>query len=84
VIAGVRYDNIGQIEIPARALQSAGVRFTPIKGIEWSLDMRNLTDERTSTFTNSLGLQQRFPIGDAIFFPIPGRTVLLSLRIFSE
>jgi len=81
VIGGMRYDNIGQIEIPARALQSAGVRFRPIKGIEWALDIRNITDERTATLTNALGFQERFPLGDAIFWPLPGRTVLLSLRI---
>lgn len=84
VIAGMRFDTAGTIEVPARALQSIGVRFRPTKHIEWSLDVRNLTDERTATYPSAIaGRFDREPLGDAIFYPLPGRSALLSVRVFT-
>jgi hypothetical protein len=60
-----------------------GIRFAPVPGLEWSLDVRNLLDERTASYPAFVGGVQREPIADAFGFPIPGRSVLLSVRIFT-
>lgn len=84
VLAGMRADDAGTIEIPARALQSIGVKFMPWPGLEWALDVRNLFDERTATYPGFLpGETLQKPIADALGFPLPGRSVLLSVRIFT-
>lgn len=82
VVAGMKFDTAGLNEIPARALQSIGIRFKPSKEIEWSVDVRNLTDERTATYPSAIpGMTTQQPLGDAIFYPLPGRTALLSVKI---
>jgi hypothetical protein len=88
LIAGIRADDLGSIDVPARVLHSMGVRFRPpkassLQGVEWSLDVRNLLDDRTATFPGFLG-DVRKPLADGLGFPIPGRSVLLSVRLFTD
>jgi hypothetical protein len=80
VVAGVTLDEPGKLEVPARALQSAGFRLDVARGVRVALDVRNLFDVRTA------GYYQQFnnttivnPIGDVYDYPLPGRSILLSL-----
>jgi outer membrane receptor protein involved in Fe transport len=81
VIAGMRFDESGTITIPTRAQHSVGLRFAPTKELSWSLDVRNLFDDRTGTYQGFLGTPVNAPIGDAYYYPLPGRTVLLTFRV---
>lgn len=80
VIAGMRFDEAGTIEIPTRALHSVGLRFSPTKELSWSVDVRALFDQRTGTYAGFLG-PVTAPLGDAFYYPLPGRTVLISMRV---
>ena len=80
VIAGMRFDEAGTIEIPTRALHSVGLRFSPTKELSWSVDVRDLFDQRTGTYAGFLG-PVTAPLGDAFYYPLPGRTVLISMRV---
>lgn len=80
VVAGMRFDEAGTIAIPARAFHSAGLRFSPTKELSWSLDVRNIFDARTGTYDGFLG-PVTAPLGDAYYYPLPGRTVLLTFRV---
>ncbi len=79
VIAGVFADLTGRVEVPTRALHSAGVRLDVpgAKGLRLALDVRNLFDLRTVTYTGFAGTV-RAPIGDVYDYPLPGRSVLVS------
>jgi hypothetical protein len=88
LLAGVRADDLGVIDVPTRVLHSMGVRFRPpnassLKGVEWALDVRNVLDDRTATFPGFVG-DVRKPLADGLGFPIPGRSVLLSCRLFTD
>lgn len=83
LLAGMRADELGQIDIPARLLHSIGVRWRPVNGVEWALDVRNLFDDRTATFAGFIG-DVRKPISDALGFPLPGRSALLSVRLATD
>lgn len=80
LVAGTTIDEPGQLEVPARVLQFAGLRLDPMRGVRVSLDVRNLFDVRTAeypqAFTNG---SLTYPIGDVYDYPLPGRTILLSI-----
>jgi hypothetical protein len=80
VVAGLFTSLTGDVQAPARVLQSAGVRVEPpsLPGFRVALDVRNLFDVRTGTYAGALS--PRLPIGDQFEFPLPGRSVLVSAR----
>jgi hypothetical protein len=81
-VSGIRPDVAGSITIPARVLVSAGARVDVARGVRLALDVRNLLDVRTGTYDGALGPVKE-PIGDNFEYPLPGRSVLASVR-FSE
>jgi hypothetical protein len=82
VLAGMTLDLPGSIEVPARALQSAGVVLDVpgVRGVRVSFDVRNLFDVRTvGYFQQITGQTLTYPVGDVYYYPLPGRNVLVSL-----
>ena len=75
-------DVAGSIGVPPRVLASAGLRVDVARGVRLALDVRNVLDVRTGTYAGALG-PVREPIGDYYEYPLPGRSVLVSVR-FSE
>jgi outer membrane receptor protein involved in Fe transport len=82
VVSGVFADEQGTIPVPARALQSAGLRLDVARGLRAAIDVRNLFDVRSSTYPGAAGPVE-LPIGDVYLYPLPGRSILASVR-FSE
>ena len=48
-----------------------------------ALDVRNLFDLRTSNYQGQFG-PYALPIGDSYNYPLPGRSILLSVRYVSN
>jgi hypothetical protein len=80
-VTGMIADQVGTVLVPARVLNSAGLRFDVpgVRGLRLAVDVRNVFDERTTTYDGPLGPVHE-PIGDAYEYPIPGRTFLASVR----
>jgi hypothetical protein len=78
-VTGMVSDLAGSIGVPPRVLASAGLRVAIAPGVRLALDVRNLFDERTGTYAGALG-PVREPIGDYYQYPLPGRTILASVR----
>ena len=80
VVSGITADLKGDVLVPDRALQSIGARLDVpgAKGLRLSLDVRNLFDLRTATYAGFGGPSQQ-PIGDIYQYPLPGRSVLVSV-----
>ncbi len=79
LLSGMFADASESVPVPARVLQGMGVRWEVAKGLRLALDVRNLFDVRVATYDGVLG-PVRAPIGDAFEYPLPGRTVLGSVR----
>jgi hypothetical protein len=80
-VTGMYYDNVKGILIPARVLQSTGLRLDVphVPGLRVALEIRNLFDVRTVTYAGFSG-PSFFPIGDQYDYPLPGRSVLVTAR----
>ena len=80
-VTGMYYDNVKGILIPARVLQSSGLRLDVphVPGLRVALEIRNLFDVRTVTYAGFSG-PSFFPIGDQYDYPLPGRSVLVTAR----
>jgi iron complex outermembrane receptor protein len=79
---GMWADAFGTVEVPGRVLQSAGLRLDvpKLRRVRVAFDVRNLFDLRTADYPQSfLGTSVPQPIGDIYYFPLPGRSVLLSV-----
>jgi iron complex outermembrane receptor protein len=85
VIGGMTVDNTGAIPNPTRVLNSAGARLDVphLPGVRVALDIRNLFDLRTGNYQGQFG-PTAYPIGDSYNYPLPGRSILLSVRYVSE
>jgi iron complex outermembrane receptor protein len=85
VVGGMKIDDTGSIPSPTRVLHSAGARVDVpgIRGLRAALDIRNLFDLRTGNYQGALG-PIALPIGDSYNYPLPGRSILFSLRYVSE
>ena len=78
---GITLDNYGN-EVPARVLQYAGARLDlpGVRGAYVALDVRNLFDVRTASYPQPIfGTSVPYPIGDAYYYPLPGRSLLVSV-----
>jgi hypothetical protein len=78
-VSGIVADVAGSIGVPPRVLVSAGGRVDVARGLRIALDVRNLFDLRTGTYDGALGPVHE-PIGDYYEYPLPGRTILASVR----
>ena len=78
-ITGMVADVSGGIGVPARVLASAGARVDVVRGVRLAIDVRNLFDQRTGTYQGALGPVHE-PIGDYYEYPLPGRSLLVSVR----
>jgi hypothetical protein len=80
-MSGMRGDLAGDLRVPPRVVQSAGVRLDVphVRGLRLSFDLRNLFDVRTATYAGAFG-SVREPIGDSVQYPLPGRSFLLTAR----
>lgn len=81
-LAGIVLDTAGSITVPARVLQSMGLRLDVphAPGVRVSVDIRNLFDVRTASYFQSFeNATVPYPIGDAYYYPLPGRSFLISL-----
>jgi iron complex outermembrane receptor protein len=79
---GMSADTFGTIEVPARVLHSVGLRLDvpKLRRVRVAFDVRNLFDLRTVDYPQQfLGTSVPQPIGDVYYFPLPGRSVLLSV-----
>jgi vitamin B12 transporter len=87
IVGGMTVDNTGAIPNPTRVLNSAGARLDVphLPGVRVALDIRNLFDLRTVDYpgVGALG-PSAYPIGDSYSYPLPGRSVLLSVRYVSN
>jgi len=87
-VTGISADITGSqaYRVPDRVLHSAGVRynFLAVPGLSVSLDVRNLFDLKTAQYLNVFGGRDRYPLGDAFDYPLPGRRILLSVRYVLE
>ncbi len=81
VVSGEYADTIGDVGVPARVLQSTGASLDVphVPGLRIAIDVRNLFDVRTGTYAGAFG-PIREPIGDAYLYPLPGRSVLGTIR----
>ena len=78
-VTGMVADVSGGIGVPARILASAGARVDVARGVRLAIDGRNLFDQRTGTYQGALGPVHE-PIGDYYEYPLPGRSLLVSVR----
>jgi outer membrane receptor protein involved in Fe transport len=78
-VTGIVADVAGSIGVPPRILASAGARVDIVRGLRIALDVRNLLDVRTGTYEGALGPVHE-PLGDYYEYPLPGRTILVSVR----
>lgn len=80
-MSGMRGDLAGDLRVPPRVVQSAGVRLDVphVRGLRLSFDLRNLFDVRTATYGGAFG-SVREPIGDSVQYPLPGRSFLFTAR----
>ena len=85
VVSGLFVDEKGSIPVPTRLLSSAGARFDVprVPGLRLALDVHNLFDLRTGQYDGALG-PVTLPIGDSYDYPIPGRSLLFSVRYVTE
>lgn len=85
VVSGMFVDEKGSIPVPTRLLSSAGARFDVprVPGLRLALDVHNLFDLRTGQYDGALG-PVTLPIGDSYDYPIPGRSLLFSVRYVTE
>jgi outer membrane receptor protein involved in Fe transport len=81
VVSGIYADLTGAVRVPARALQSTGLRADVpwVRGLRVAIDVRNLFDVRTATYAGAFG-EVRAPIGDLYEYPLPGRSFLATAR----
>jgi vitamin B12 transporter len=77
-VAGMFYDSEGALEVPPRALHSAGLTLALPSGVSLAADVRNLFDLRVADYVGTTGPARR-PIGDFFDYPLPGRRVLVSV-----
>ena len=85
IVSGIFADLTGTVQVPARVLQSTGLRVDVpgAPGLRVALDIRNLFDVRSVTYGGVLG-PVRAPIGDIYEYPLPGRSFLASVRYSAE
>jgi len=79
---GMWADAFGTVGVPARVLHSAGVRLDvpKLRRVRVAFDVRNLFDLRTVDYPQQfLGTSVPQPIGDIYYFPLPGRSFLVSV-----
>ncbi len=81
-VIGTTADSAGTIEVPARVLQSVGARLDVprLPGVRLAVDIRNLFDVRTLSYPQTVtNTSVPYPVGDVYYFPLPGRSFLVSL-----
>ena len=80
-VTGISASLGGDVIVPPRVLQSTGARVDvpAVRGLRVALDVSNLFDVRVVSYDGVLG-PVRLPIGDLFEYPLPGRTVLVSVR----
>jgi iron complex outermembrane receptor protein len=85
-IAGTFLDPSGRRQVPARTLQGVGAELHLAQRAHLAVELRNLLDVRVTTWTPPIaGVGRlRVPVGDFIGFPLPGRSVWITLRIDLE
>ncbi len=81
VVSGEYADSIANVPVPARVLQSTGASLDVprVPGLRLAVDARNLFDVRTGTYPGGFAPVQE-PIGDAYLYPLPGRSILGTIR----
>jgi iron complex outermembrane receptor protein len=83
-IAGTFLDPSGRYELPSRHLLSAGLTGKMLPWLEASLDCRNLTNRVAATIHPATAQPptQRVPVADFLGYPLPGRSLWLSVRLY--
>ncbi len=84
-LGGMRADPAGNDLVPARVLFSTGARLDVpgVPGLRVAFDVRNLFDLRIATYAGAAGPVQA-PIGDLYQYPLPGRSLLVTMRWTQE
>ena len=81
VTSGEFADSVANVPVPARVLQSTGASLDVphVPGLRVAFDVRNLFDVRTGIYPGGFAQTQE-PIGDAYLYPLPGRSILGTIR----
>jgi hypothetical protein len=81
IVTGMHADRTATIDIPTRVLHSTGVRVDVphVRGLRVGFDIRNLFDLRVATYAGAF-TEVRKGIGDSFDYPLPGRTMMLTVR----
>ncbi len=82
-LADETIDEAGLNEVPSRVLQNIGVQMQVprLRDVRLSIDIRNMFDVRTVEYAQGQlnGATLPYPVGDVYFYPLPGRSFLISL-----
>lgn len=83
LVAKTYLDPSGRVELPPRALQGLGAELHLYRSVEIAVEVRNLLDVRTASVRVPVAGNPRvlMPISDFLGFPLPGRSVFVSLAI---
>ncbi len=83
VVAKTWLDPSGRYLLPARALQTIGLEARIAERVVLAADVRNLLDVRTASVSLPIaGARTRVvPVADFIGYPLPGRSLWISLRL---
>jgi hypothetical protein len=81
LVSGEYADSIANVPVPARILQSTGASLDVprVPGLRLAVDVRNLFDVRTGTYPGGFAPTPE-PIGDAYLYPLPGRSIIGTIR----
>ncbi len=84
-ISGTFLDPSGRVLVPARTIHGVGIEML-VGTVRLALELRNLNNARRTTWTPPVGNAGSIPvpISDFIGYPLPGRSVWLSLQFNHE
>jgi iron complex outermembrane receptor protein len=86
LVASTFLDPSARLELPTRDFHGLGAELHLARRVHAAVEVRNLTDRRTATVTLPVAnaSPQTMPLSDFIGYPLPGRTVWVTLRVDME
>jgi len=86
LVASTFLDPSARLELPTRDFHGLGAEVHLVRRVHAAVEVRNLLDRRTATVNLPVAnaSPQTMPLSDFIGYPLPGRTVWVTLRIDME